>query len=152
MNWSMRSGKYSAMRVVLSKCLKLTLSLVELLPRVPQPSVSDGIRPLVDGQNGLTRDAIKDVEEPGFADLGHGLNGLPLNDEVDDYGCCRQVVVPDIVMHGLKMPESITVTSVESDHGGAEQVIAWTIAAIKVMGGCGHRKVDVAKLSVTTRH
>ena len=47
-NWSMRSGKYSAMRVVLSKCLKLTLSLVELLPSVPQPSVSDAIRPVVE--------------------------------------------------------------------------------------------------------
>ena len=77
-------------------------------------------RLLFDGPNGFPRDSIKDVEEPGLADLGNGLNGLPFNDKVGDHGSRGQVVVPDIVMDSLIMPEPFASTSVEGDHGGAE--------------------------------
>ena len=77
-------------------------------------------RLLFNGPNGFSRDSIKDVEEPGLADLGNGLNGLPFNDKVGDHGGRGQVVVPYIVMDGLIMPEPFASTRVEGDHGGAE--------------------------------
>src|SRR5690606_5488850 len=60
----------------------------------------------------------------------------------------RQVVVPEIVMHQLLVPEPLAGAGVQRDERIAEQVVARTIAAEEVVARAAERDEDDAVLLV----
>ncbi len=63
---------------------------------------------------------------------------LPFFFTLDERGG-RQIEVPDIVMHGLEVPEILAGGCLDGDDGVAEQVGALAIAAPAIEGGRAHR-------------
>ena len=62
-------------------------------------------RALVNPNQRFAVGAIEDIDPPGFARLGDSFARLPVNDGVEEDDRACSVVVPDIVVYLLEMPD-----------------------------------------------
>ena len=67
----------------------------------------------------LRRDILRWLKEPQryFSEQHHSLENGVCAGQIDQRGLGRGVVVPQVVMHELKMPYDLTALPVERDHG-----------------------------------
>jgi hypothetical protein len=52
--------------------------------------------------------AVQQIEKTHLGGLGEGRNVPPILPNGDQAGLCGQIIIPDIVMHDLKMPHQLT--------------------------------------------
>ena len=71
--------------------------------------------------------------------------------DVDQVGRCREVVVPQAVVHGLEVPDALAGARIEADDALREQVVARPVPAVVVVRRCRQRYVYVAELLVRAR-
>ena len=91
------------------------------------------------------------VEQEDIARLRHLRDGVDLLAVVrdrDQVGIDRQIVVPQVVMQRLKVPDALARPGVESDRAVGEQVVAMPVAAVEVEGGRSESGEDQAALHV----
>ena len=91
--------------------------------------------PLFDGPDGLSTYAIKYISESGLRYLGHCLDRCAIHDYVDKVWCRGHVIIPQSMVHGLKMPEALTSVGIQGDNGFGKQVFFQAFSAPVVIGG-----------------
>ena len=77
--------------------------------------------PFFDGPQRLAGHAIEHVEETGLARHRHGIDSFSLMLDRDQLGRRRVVVVPQIMMNGLEVPQPLPGPSVEREQAVAEK-------------------------------
>ena len=108
-------------------------------------------RTLLDRPDRLAGHAVEHVGEALLADDRDRLDVAAVHGDVDQVRRRREVVVPDPVMHRLKVPDAFAGPGVETDQALGEQVVTGPVSAVVVVGRCGERQVDVAQLLVGAR-
>ena len=104
-------------------------------------------RPFLNRPQRLARYTIEHVEKPCLARLRDNVDrpariaGMTYCQEL---GACRVVVVPDVVVHHLEMPQTFAGARVEREQTVAEEVCAGAIGAIEVVLGTAGRDIDDA--------
>ena len=93
-------------------------------PRLLAGNVARRDGPLLDRPDRLAGHAIEDVEESGLARLRDDVDELPVVPDGRQLRRGGVVVVPEIVVDHLEMPEALARARVERDERGAEQVRA----------------------------
>src|SRR5690606_27038886 len=91
-------------------------------------------RHLVDGPDRFAGHPVQHVGVALFGDLGHRLDGAAIHLDVDQVGGGRIVEIPYAVVHRLEVPDTFAGTRVQADDALAEQVVAWSMAAVEVVG------------------
>ena len=107
--------------------------------------------PLLDRPQRRARDAIEDVDEALLARLCDGRDRHAVVHDGQQLRCRRQVVVPQIVVDRLEVPEPLAAARVEREQAVAEQILAVAVAAVEVVARSARRHVDDAELGVDRR-
>ena len=81
-------------------------------------------RPFFDRPHRLSVDAIEDERKCLLRDLDDSLDRPAVNGDVGEHGRGRQIVVPEIVMDELVVPDALARQAVDGDEAVAEQVVA----------------------------
>ena len=76
---------------------------------------------------------------------------VPVADQVDDKRRRLGVVVPDVVMHELEMPEILAGVRIDRDHRRGEQIVAGAVGADAVVVRGAERHVENAALGIERR-
>ena len=66
----------------------------------------------------------------------------PVVSDGEELGRGGEVVVPEVVVHGLEVPLALAGARVEGDERVAEQVVADAIGAVEIVGGGAERHED----------
>ena len=104
------------------------------------------------GQTGSPRGAVEDVGERGLRHLRQRLDGLAVHHDVHDVRGGADVVVPDAVVDGLEVPDTLAGLDVEADDALGVDVVAEALAAVVVVRRRRQRDVDVAEFLVGGEH
>jgi hypothetical protein len=99
-------------------------------------------RLLVDGPDRLAGLAIEHEQEAVLRRLRDGRDLLAVRTDREELGRVRQIVVPQIVVHGLEVPEAFSGPGIERDDAVGEQVRPEAVATVKVVSGRAGRDVD----------
>ena len=89
--------------------------------------------------------AVEHVGEGLLGQLHHRAHGLPVHVEVDENRRRRHVVVPDVVVDQLLVPDHLAGLDVQADQRAREEVVAGPVSAVDVVGGRFHAQVHVAQ-------
>ena len=92
-------------------------------------------RPLFDAEDGLAGDAIEDEQQALLGINRHRRNRPAVALDVDERRRRVQVVVPVVVMRGLKKPLQLARRRIEREQRRAVQIRAQPIAAIEIGRG-----------------
>src|SRR5262245_6839148 len=92
--------------------------------------------------------AIKYENESFFRNLRDSFNVFAVDRDVAENGRSRQIVVPEVVMNSLKMPDSLARLSLDANEAVAEKIIAEAMTAVHVACRRRQGQVDVAQLFV----
>src|SRR5262249_1235854 len=104
-------------------------------------------RAFLDWPQRRSGDAIEDPDEPLLTDLRHRIDRFAVMPELEQFGCGGIVIIPDIVMNHLEMPEPFAGPRVECEERIAEQVRARAVDAVEVVLRARSRQVyDPARL------
>ena len=102
----------------------------------------------LDRPHGRARRAIEHEQETVLRDLRQRFDRATVDGDVDQDGRGRQVVVEQVVVHGLEMPDALAGLRVQRDDGAAVEVVAEPVAAVHVVRDAARRHVDEAELVV----
>ena len=91
-------------------------------------------RAFFNGPDWVTGFTIKDERHTLFCRLDRNWGFLAINGYVGENRDIRQVIIPDRVVNGLKMPDPLACFDVESNRAGAKQVVAWSEATVIING------------------
>ncbi len=105
-------------------------------------------RPLLDWPNRLTSHAVEDIGERLLRHLDDRPDPPAVDGDVPKNRRRRVVVVEEIVMDRLKMPDAPAGHRVQADDAARVQVVAGAVAAVHVVGRARRRQVDVPELVV----
>src|SRR5689334_14478620 len=94
----------------------------------------------------FSRSAIEDENQSGLRGHRESRDGGSVALYVEENRRRFQIVVPDIVMDGLKIPFQLTGLGVESDQTVAEQVCLLAIRTIEVVGWGAVRQINQSQL------
>ena len=83
----------------------------------------------------LSRNPVENKYETHLRDLSHRGNFAAIPPHIDEHGLRRQIVIPDIVVHGLEVPNQFAGGRVQRDQTIGEQVLTFTVGAIKIVRG-----------------
>src|SRR6266496_900502 len=97
-------------------------------PRLLAAYVAGGEAPLLDRPDRLTSDAVEHVQKSGLSCLRHDIDRLPVASDGGELGRGRVVVVPEVVVHHLEVPQSLPRTGIQREQRGAEQIRAMPVA------------------------
>src|SRR5262249_13135161 len=73
---------------------------------------------------------------------------MAINHDVDEHRRCGEVVITQSVMRRLEMPDYFPSGGFKTENALGEQVVAWPMAAVMVVGGRAHRKIHIAEFLV----
>ena len=104
--------------------------------------------PLLDRPHGRARRAIEHEQEAVLRDLRERFDRPAVDRDVDQDRRGRQVVVEQIVMHGLEVPDALAGLRIQRDDRAAVQVVAEAMAAVHVVRDARRRHVDETELLV----
>src|SRR5437016_2385339 len=83
----------------------------------------------LDGKDGLARVAIEHEELARFRTLNNDVDSAAVVGDRRQRRRGRYVVVPQVVMHGLKMPNDSTSRRTDRDDGVCVAIVAASLAA-----------------------
>ena len=89
-------------------------------------------RTLFDRPQRLACFAVEGEQQSLLGGLRDGLDGAAILLDVDQDRCSRNVVVPDIVVHQLEVPATLTCLRIECDQTGTEQRVTRTETAVVI--------------------
>ena len=92
-------------------------------------------RPLLYRVDGLAGLPVEHEDVGRLGDLGHHVAPPAVVDDGEQVGGRREVAVPDVVVHGLEVPDALAGRGVEGEQGVGEEVGAHAVAAVEVGGG-----------------
>ena len=98
--------------------------------------------PLLDRPQRLAGHAIEDLEESLLAGLRDDVDLLAVVADGEELGRGREVVVPEVVVHHLEMPEPLAGAGIEREQAIAEEIGAFAVGAVKIVRSAsrsGHR-------------
>src|SRR5262249_8184634 len=110
--------------------------------------VALGYGRFLDIEQRLARYAIEYKREAGLGYLSYRWDKAPVAPYFDQIGLRGNIVIPEVVMHCLKMPDPLARRGVERDQGIAEQPRALAIAPIVVGRRRGQRQEHHAALDI----
>ena len=73
-------------------------------------------RALLDVEDRLARDTIEREQQAGLVDDDDGGNRLSIPDQIDEKRRRLRVVIPDVVVHDLEVPEILAGVRIHCDH------------------------------------
>ena len=104
--------------------------------------------PFLDRPDRLAREAVEHVGKAGLRYLRDGLDRPAVDDDIDQIGRRGDVVVPDAVMHGLEVPDSLPGFGIERDQAFGVDILAVAHTAPVVVGRRGYRQIDDSRFVV----
>ena len=110
--------------------------------------VARGHGPFLDRMDRLAGATIEHEQQAVLRNDRDGRHAATLPTHVEQRRWRLQVVVPDVVMHDLEVPEILSSERVDSDQRRAEQVGALAIAAVSIPGRRCERQIGDASLAV----
>ena len=117
-------------------------------PRLLAGHIALGNRPLFDGPERLAGHAVEDVEQSELGGLRDDVDHLAVVLDGEELGRGGGVVVPEIVMDELVMPEALAGAEVEREDAVAEEIGAFAVAAVHVVSGRAEREIADAALLI----
>ena len=81
-----------------------------------------GHGPLFDGPERLAGDAVEDIQEAELGGLRDHVHRLAVVAYGEQLGAGGEVVIPEIVVDGLKMPEAFAGARIEREKAVAEEI------------------------------
>ncbi len=103
--------------------------------------------PFLDRPDRLSRYTIEHIQQPEFRRLRDDVDRLAVVFHREQLRAGDQIVVPQIVMKDLVMPEALARPQIECEQRVAEQVVAFAIAAPEIEGRRAGREIsDAARL------
>ena len=105
-------------------------------------------RPLFDGPKRFAGDAIEHPDEALLADLRDYVDGLAVVANGQELGRGGIVVIPNVVVHHLEMPEAAAGAGIEGQQAIGEEVRAVAVGAIEIVFGAGGGRVQDAAFFV----
>ena len=117
-------------------------------PRVLATQIRRGDGALLNGKEWLPRLAIEQEHEPALRDLRDCVDARWMACQCDQVGRGRKIAVPQVVMHGLEMPQPLPRPGVEGKERIREEVGAEPRAAVEVGRRRSGRDVDNAATHV----
>src|SRR5438132_11521872 len=122
--------------------LGVRLRLRRLLPRLLRH------RPLLDADQRLAVRAIQDVDPAGPAGLGDALARLAVDHGIEEHDRAGRVVVPDVVVDLLEVPDVLAGLRLQRDHRRAVQVVALAHRAVVIRPAVAGCEVEEAELRI----
>ena len=104
---------------------------------------------LLDRPHGCAGHAIEDIQETSLVGSKDRLDPFTVDCDITEYRRRRRVVIPEIVMHHLKVPHQLTVLRIEDDEGIGKEILAMPVAAIVRDRWSTQRDIHVAEFLVT---
>ncbi len=92
-----------------------------------------GDRPFFDRPDRLARNPVESVDEALFRNLRHGLDRIAVDFDIEEIWCGGIVVIPDAVVHHLKVPDALAGFDVDADQAFREQVVAEPVAPVEIV-------------------
>src|SRR5262249_60642540 len=86
--------------------------------------------------------AVENVHPARMASFGNTLARLAIDDRVEKHHRARGIVVPDVVVHLLEVPDVLAGLGLQGHHRGAEQVIALAHRPVMIWSTVACREVD----------
>src|SRR5262249_29168185 len=117
-------------------------------PRLLAGHVALGDRALLDGPQRLAGHPVEDPHEALLAELrdrGDRLAAVPDGQQLPRGGI---VVIPDIVVDHLEVPEAFAGPGIEGQQAIAKEIRAFAVDSVEVVLGTGGRRVDDAALLI----
>ena len=108
-------------------------------------------RALFDVEDRLAGDAVEREHQAGLVDDDDCGNGRTVPLQIDEQRRRLRVVVPDVVMNELKVPQVLAGVRVHRDHRRGEEVVAGTIDADAIVVRRAERHVENAAFRVERR-
>jgi hypothetical protein len=96
----------------------------------------------------LASQAIEHEGKPGLRHLRDRGNFLAANGDVDEHRWRRQIVIPDVVMERLEVPNTLACIRIETHETVGEEVIPVAVAAVEIAGWRLDGQIDVTVLRV----
>src|SRR5262249_49997040 len=106
----------------------------------------------LDGPDRRARDTVEHITESLLGDLGHRLNALPINRDIDKIRCGWEVVIPHAVMHHLEVPDSCAGLRLECHQTLSIEVVPRALSPIIIIARRTEGQIDVAQLFVAAHH
>ena len=103
---------------------------------------------LFDGPQGLAGDAVEGEQEPLLGDLRDGIDHFSIVANGQQLGRGGVVIIPNIVVDHLEMPQPFAGAGVKRKQGIAEQISAGPVHSVKVVLRAGGGGVEDAALDV----
>src|SRR5260370_25402327 len=110
--------------------------------------VGGGHAALFDGPQRLAGHAVEHPYESLLADLRHGVDGLAVVMHGEEFRGGGVVVVPNVVVDELEMPEALAGAGVEREEAVAEEIGAEAVCAVEIVLGAGGGRVEDAAFGV----
>ncbi len=101
-------------------------------------------RALLHREERTTGLAVEHEDEARLGSLGHGVDGAALVHDTNQDGRRGQVVVPQVVVHGLEVPDALAGLRVEGHDGVRVQVRPGSVAAVEVRARGAHGQENPA--------
>jgi len=92
--------------------------------------------------------AVEDETHRLFGCLHDRFDRFAINDDVEQNGCCRNIVVEYIVMTDLKMPDALTRTGIQTNQRSAVKVVAGAVPSVVVVVGDAKRQVHIPEFVI----
>ena len=105
-------------------------------------------RSLLDWKERLAGLAVEDEDEPHLGCLGDGGNFPPVASHGDQGRLRRNVVVPDVVVHDLEVPDYLAARGAQRDDRVRVAIVSAPLAAVEVRAGASGRNEDEAALRI----
>ena len=84
------------------------------------------------GNSGLARLAVEDERHAHLRKLHHGVHPSPLVPDGNQNRLAGIVIVPDVVMGGLEMPDALAGGGLERQRAVAEEILTDAVASVEI--------------------
>src|SRR5262249_3895186 len=105
-------------------------------------------RSLFDRPNRYSGDSVEYIGECLVRELNDSAHRLPIDIDVEQNRMGRHVVVPDVVMHQLVMPDLPSGFDIEANERTGVQIVSGTASAVCVVSGVLDVEVYIAQFRI----
>src|SRR5207248_613642 len=92
-------------------------------------------RPLFHRKKRLAGEPVKNKDKTHFSRLRHGRDIFPLAAHGDQIGRRRDIVVPDVMVDHLVVPQKLTRAGIKGHQGIPEKTLTLSVRGIKIVRG-----------------